>query len=95
MSDRIQLNLRLDKYPEMYQTIQARAKREGSSLNDFAVNLLREGLGLDVEKTPAAEALDRISVLERRFEELESNLLGEPKAWEPSQLPGSLRNLTR
>ncbi len=80
MSDRVQLNLRLDKYPEMYQLIQTRAKKEGSSLNDFAVNLLREGLGLDVEKTPAAEALDRISVLEKRFEKLESKLLEESKA---------------
>ena len=91
MSDRIQLNLRLDKYPEMYQIIQTRAKREGSTMNEFAINLLREGLGLDVEKTPAAEALDRISVLEQRFEKLESNLLGESKAWELPQLPGSLR----
>jgi len=76
MSDRVQLNLRLDKYPEMHQLIQTRAKKEGSSLNDFAVNLLREGLGLDVEKTPAAEALNRISLLEQRFEKLESSLLG-------------------
>jgi hypothetical protein len=28
MSDRIQLNLRLDKYPEMYQIIQSKAKEE-------------------------------------------------------------------
>ncbi len=69
MSERIQLNLRLDKYPEMYKIIQARAKKEGSSLNDFAINLLREGLGLDVEKTPIAEALDRISALEQRLVE--------------------------
>jgi hypothetical protein len=79
-SDRIQLNLRLDKYPEMYQAIQARAKKEGSSINEFAINLLREGLGLDVEKTPVAEALERISILEQRLEELEGNLLGESRA---------------
>ncbi len=71
MSDRIQLNLRLDKYPEMYKIIQARAKKEGSSINDFAVNLLRQGLGLDVEKTPVAEALDRISSIEQRLAALE------------------------
>ena len=79
-SDRIQLNLRLDKYPEMYQVIQARAKKEGSSINEFAINLLREGLGLDVERTPVAEALERISILEQRLEELEGNLLGESRA---------------
>jgi hypothetical protein len=81
MSDRIQLNLRLDKYPEMYKIIQARAKKEGSSINDFAINLLREGLGLDVDKTPVTEALDRISSLEQRLERLESRLLlGESRA---------------
>jgi len=80
MSDRIQLNLRLDKYPEMLQIIQSKAKEEGSSMNEFCVNLLRQGLGLDVDKTPVAEALARIAELERRFEEMESNLLGEVRA---------------
>jgi hypothetical protein len=80
MSDRIQLNLRLDKYPEMLPIIQSKAKEEGSSMNEFCVNLLRQGLGLDVDRTPVAEALDRISALERQFEEMKSNLLGESKA---------------
>jgi hypothetical protein len=77
MSERLQLNLRLDKYLEMPQIIHSKAKEEGSSMNEFCVNLLRQGLGLDVDKTPVAEALARISALERRFEEMESNLLGE------------------
>ena len=80
MSDRIQLNLRLDKYPEMYQIIQSKAKQEGSSINEFSVNLLRQGLRLDVDRTPVAEALDRISVLEERLAKLESNSLGETPA---------------
>ena len=80
MSDRIQLNLRLDKYPEMLPIIQSKAKEEGSSMNEFCVNLLRQGLRLDVDRTPVAEALDRISALERRFEEMESNLMGELRA---------------
>ena len=80
MSDRIQLNLRLDKYPEMYQIIQSKAKEEGSSINEFSVNLLRQGLRLDVDRTPVAEALDRISVLEERLAKLESNSLGETPA---------------
>ena len=80
MSDRIQLNLRLDKYPEMYQIIQSKAKQEGSSINEFSVNLLRQGLKLDVDRTPVAEALDRISVLEERLAKLESNSLGETPA---------------
>ncbi len=71
MTDRIQLNLRLDKYPEMYKLIQTRAKKEGLSINDFCINLLREGLDLDVDKTPLGQALKRIDSIEQRLAALE------------------------
>lgn len=80
MSQRIQLNLRLDRYPEMYEIIQDRAKLEGRSINDFAVNLLRQGLGLDVERTPVGEALARIESIEKRLAKLEASSVGKPAA---------------
>lgn len=79
-SDRVQLNLRLDRYPEMYKLIKARARAQGSSMNDFCINLLREGLNLDTDKAPIGEAFDRISNIEERLERLESALLGESVA---------------
>lgn len=81
MSDRrFQINLRLKKHQDVYHFIKATAEKEGLTVNDFLINLLREWMGLDVEKTPVAEALDRISILEEKFEKLESNLLGENRA---------------
>jgi hypothetical protein len=86
MSDRIQLNLRLDKYPSLYEEIKTRAKQEGLSINDFTVNMLRQGLGWDVEKTPSAEALERVSKVENYLFEITSRLqevearLGEESA---------------
>jgi hypothetical protein len=77
MSDRVQLNLRLDKYPEMYDRIKRRAKADGSSINDWAINILSRELEMDIEQTPMAQALERISSLEKRMEKLESSLLGE------------------
>ncbi len=86
MSDRIQLNLRLDKYPTLYEEIKTRAKEENLSINDFTVNMLRQGLGWGVEKTPSAEALERVSKLEnhlieinRRLQEVERQM-GEESA---------------
>ncbi len=77
MSDRVQLNLRLDKHPTMYELIKRKAKEEGSSINDWAINVLSRELGLEVDQTPVAQALERISSLEKRMEELESSLLEE------------------
>jgi len=80
MSDRVQLNLRLDKHPELLELIRKRAKKEGSSINDYAVNVLSRELGLEIDQTPVAEALERIFSLEKRMENLESTLLGETLA---------------
>lgn len=74
VSERIQLNLRLDKFPELYEQIKIRAKEESSSLNDFAIDLLRQGLGGEASKTPIAKALERISALEQRLQEVECSL---------------------
>lgn len=80
MSDRVQLNIRLDNHPEIYKLIKERAKKEGSSMNEYAINVLSRELGLDIDQTPVAQALERISSLEKRMEKLESTSLGETLA---------------
>ncbi len=70
----MQLNIRLDKYPNMYKLIKERARKEGSSVNDYAINVLGRELGLEMDQTPVAQALERISSLEQRMEKLESSL---------------------
>jgi hypothetical protein len=64
----------------MYEIIQERAKLEGLSINDFAINLLRQGLGLDVEKTPIGEMRASIEAMEERLTKLEVSLLGKGAA---------------
>jgi hypothetical protein len=73
MSERIQLNLRLDKCPELYEIIKTEAKKQGSSINDFAINLLRQGVGLEIEKRPISEIWKRVVRLEQRVEEIEKS----------------------
>jgi uncharacterized protein (DUF1778 family) len=80
MSDRVQLNIRLDKHPKIYELIKQRARKEGSSINDYAINVLSRELGLEIDQTPVAQALERIASLEQRMEKLEGNLLGESRA---------------
>jgi hypothetical protein len=80
MSQRIQLNLRLDRHPEMYEIIQERAKLEGLSINDFAIDLLRQGLGLETGKTPIGEMRASIEAMEKRLTKLEGSLVGKPAA---------------
>lgn len=70
-SERIQLNLRLDKFPALYEELKIRAKEESSSLNDFVINLLRQGLGREASKSPLAEALERICALEQRLQDID------------------------
>jgi hypothetical protein len=79
MSERIQLNVRLDKYPELYDLIKERASLEGLSINDFVVRLINKGMGIDTDDddTPLGKALSRISALERRLSFLEEERLGE------------------
>ena len=95
MSDRVQLNLRLDKHPKIYELIKQRAKKEGSSINDYAINVLGRELGLEIDQTPVAQALERISSLEQRMEKLESSLSGETPAWVPKNMQQKFKNSGR
>lgn len=79
MSERIQLNIRLDKYPDLYELIKERAGLEGLSINDFVILALTKGMGIDItdEEPPLSKALSRISALEHRISLLEENRLGK------------------
>ena len=86
MSDRIQFNVRLDKYPELYEAIKGSAEEQGLTLNEFAVRAFQEALGWEVEHhSPVLRAeLEQmlagiLAPMQQRLEELEQRL-GEPQA---------------
>lgn len=66
MTDRLQLNLRLDKYKDLYEAIKAEAKQQNISVNQFVVDALKKTLGQEIESISSPEALKE---LERRLEE--------------------------
>ncbi len=89
MNDRIQFNVRLDKYPDLYQAIKARAEAQGLTLNEFAIRAFQEALGWEVEasgqtsieqlKVELEEVLaGMLAPMQQRLEELEQRL-GESK----------------
>jgi hypothetical protein len=82
MSDRIQFNVRLDKYPELYKAIKGSAEEQGLTLNEFAVRAFQEALGWELEHhSPVLRAeLEQMLVpMQQRLEEIEQRL-GESKA---------------
>lgn len=88
-SDRIQLNIRLDKYPELYEAIKAQAQAEGMSINDFAVNALKASVGWETKLSSATSEqlrldlekllVERLVPLQQRLMEVEQRL-GETSA---------------
>lgn len=82
---RIQFNIRLDKYPELYEAIRSKAEQEGLSLNDFAVQAFQQALGWESEQqTFSRSELEKmlarmLAPMQQRLEELEQRL-GESKA---------------
>ncbi len=81
MSDRIQFNVRLDKYPELYEAIKGRAEEQGLTLNEFAVRAFQQALGWEVEhRSPVLRAeLEEmlaaiLAPMQQRLEELEQRL---------------------
>lgn len=83
--NRIQFNIRLDKYPDLYEAIRSKAQQEGLSLNDFAVQTFQQALGWEVERqTFSRGELEEIlakmlAPMQQRLEELERQV-GESKA---------------
>ena len=66
MTERLQLNLRFDKYKDLYEAIKAEAKQQNISVNQFVVDALKKTLGQETESISSPEALKE---LERRLEE--------------------------
>ena len=66
MTERLQLNLRFDKYKDLYEAIKAEAKQQNVSVNQFVVDALKRTLGQEREDISSPEALKE---LEKRLEE--------------------------
>lgn len=88
MSDRIQFNVRLDKYPDLYEAIKGRAEQQGVTLNEFAIRAFQQALGWGMEnisselvrRSELEEMLvEMLAPMQQRLEELEQRL-GESRA---------------
>jgi len=66
MTERLQLNLRFDKYKDLYEAIKAEAKQQNISVNQFVVDALKKTLGQETESISSPKALKE---LERQLEE--------------------------
>ncbi len=66
MIERLQLNLRFDKYKDLYESIKAEAKQQNVSVNQFVVDALKKTLG---QQTESISSQDALKELERRLEE--------------------------
>lgn len=84
MSDRIQLNVRLDKHADLYLAAKDRAEEEGISLNDLVIRAIQQTLGWPVKHTSPvvrrSELEETLAPMQQRLEELERQL-GEFTAW--------------
>lgn len=68
IGDRLQLNLRFDKYKDLYESIKAEAKQQNISVNQFVVDALKKTLGQETESIGSPEALKKLEVqLEERL----------------------------
>lgn len=74
--ERIQLNLRLDGYKELYDAVKVSAAEQDTSVNQFVINALKAALGWEVKtsiphkKTEAIE--QRLALLEERLASVSS-----------------------
>ena len=66
MTERLQLNLRFDKYRDLYAATKAEAKQQNISVNQFVVDTLKRTLG---QETESISSLNALAELEKRLEE--------------------------
>lgn len=83
---RIQFNVRLDKYPALHEALKAKAQEEGLTFNDFAIRAFQQALGWEVEDNPPVRRseleemlAEMLAPMQRRLEEVEQRL-GELRA---------------
>lgn len=67
MTERLQLNLRFDKYKDLYEAIKAEAKQQNISVNQFVVDALKKTLGQETENISSSPKA--LKELERQLEE--------------------------
>jgi uncharacterized protein (DUF1778 family) len=48
--ERLQLNLRLDGYRELYEAVKAEAARQNTSVNSFVINAVKDSVGWQQEE---------------------------------------------
>ncbi|WP_157134113.1 hypothetical protein WH8501_30940 (plasmid) [Crocosphaera watsonii WH 8501] len=69
-NERIQLNIRMDNEPELYEKIKERASILNSSVNEFVINALSVAVGWSIP-VDAVKMLEKINQLEKRVQKLE------------------------
>ncbi|NES97635.1 MAG: hypothetical protein F6K32_20955 [Desertifilum sp. SIO1I2] len=72
--ERIQLNLRLDRHPELFDALKEVSETTGVSINSFAIHALKASLGLEVSTTQPSSSSElaslaaKVEALEKRLE---------------------------
>lgn len=69
--ERLQLNLRLDGYRELYEAVKAEAARQNTSVNSFVINALKSSVGWQKEELPFNQSSLSLEVI---LEALENRL---------------------
>jgi hypothetical protein len=69
--ERLQLNLRLDGYRELYEAVKAEAARQNTSVNSFVINALKSSVGWQQEEPPSNQPSLSLEVI---LEAVESRL---------------------
>lgn len=72
-SKRLQINIRLDKDPELYQEVKEKAELLNTSITDFTLDALRTAVGWQIPANASA-MLGKINKLEYRMKKLEGEV---------------------
>ncbi|WP_193200920.1 hypothetical protein [Nostoc sp. MG11] len=75
--ERLQLNLRLDGYRELYEAVKAEAARQNTSVNSFVINALKSSVGWQQEEPPSNQSPLSLEVILEAVESRLDNILDE------------------
>ena len=70
---RLQINIRLDKDPDLYEEIKQRAESLNTTITDFTLDALRTALGWQIPANTSA-MLNKINQLENDITELKKDV---------------------
>ncbi|WP_341531416.1 hypothetical protein WKK05_37545 (plasmid) [Nostoc sp. UHCC 0302] len=72
--ERLQLNLRLDGYRELYEAVKAEAARQNTSVNSFVINALKSSVGWQQEEPSSNQSSLSLEVIleavEKRLDDI-------------------------